>query len=414
MYRILLLALLTAAVALPAATQARKTERAGLNSSEKKKVLNLLDRYFPERDPTGRNKILKDLEALDHPSKQDIGYFTRVCFRLAKKAGSRLKGKAKKGQVTCTHPDYPGRYILRAPNSAKRRKTGLFIGLHGGGEGVGDGAQIERSFGKFDAKMINVYPTVVEKSRAAWNTEREEQYVLAIIEELKRTYRIDTNRIYIAGHSMGGFGAWSIAGRHTDVFAAASAMAGGQFGRGVLPNLLNLPFYFYHATDDERVPPTSDMEAAKKLEEAKKKYGPFNFVWKLYTGIGHGFPRKGVKPIFDWMRKFKRNPYPERILWERSRSYKTHFYWLKNETARDLIDVQRKGNEFTVAGAVTGTWIFLNHKMVDLKKPVVVRHGNSVLVNRVVAYSLVALAESIRARNDPEMYFTARIDLKPR
>ena len=34
--------------------------------------------------------------------------------------------------------------------------------------------------------MIHVYPTVIEKTATAWNKEREERYVLAILPERRR------------------------------------------------------------------------------------------------------------------------------------------------------------------------------------------------------------------------------------
>ena len=130
-----------------------------------------------------------------------------------------------------------------------------------------------------------------------------------------------------------------------------------------------------------------------------------------FTGIGHGFPTKGVKPIFDWLRKHERDPYPKRVLWERSRDYKTAFYWIGKRRGRARVDVQRNENSFVVDGDWGGVTIFLNDRMVDLKKPIQVRAGNKTLVNRTVPLSLVTLIESIRERNDPEMYFTARIEL---
>jgi predicted peptidase len=42
-----------------------------------------------------------------------------------------------------------------------------------------------------------------------------------LIEEAKRTYPIDPDRVYSTGLSMGGYATWDLLVRHTDLFAAA-------------------------------------------------------------------------------------------------------------------------------------------------------------------------------------------------
>ena len=158
------------------------------------------------------------------------------------------------------------------------------------GEGVGDHQQIQGLFGTPGQGMINVYPTVTQKTGGAWSTPREENYVFAIIDELKRTYMIDTNRIYLAGHSMGGYGTWYIGGINADMFAALSPQAGGG-GTQYAENLKCTPTWFYHSTDDPRVESKSDEQTLARLNELKTKYGPYDFVCKIYKDIGHGTPK---------------------------------------------------------------------------------------------------------------------------
>ena len=396
---------LTLTALLLFALPATVTPQGGLSSAEKKQAKQVITEYFAETDDDKREALLGKLTPIDHPSKADLKYFEKFAFKLARK-GPRHK---RKNKAKCTHPDYPGEYYVRVPSTAKRRKTGVFFGLHGGGEGSGDGQQIQGIFGVPDSKLICVYPTVIKKGTGAWNNEREERYVLAILEELKRTYRIDTNRIYLAGHSMGGFGTWSIGGRHADVFAAVSPMAGGTYGRGVVANFHNLPLWCYHSTDDPRVKAASDIRAMKEIADLQEEYGGYEHVWKLYSDIGHGFPKDGVRPIFQWMLKNKRNPYPEHIVWEPSRNYKRHFYWLRSDQSRGRIEVKRKDNTFEVVGEPRGLWIYLNRHNCDLKKPVVVKVGGKTVHDGLAKFSLVSLIESIGVRNDPELVFIARI-----
>ena len=58
-----------------------------------------------------------------------------------------------------------------------------------------------------------------------------EQDVLNVLEIVTREYKIDPDRIYLMGHSMGGFGTWWLGQKYADTWAAIAPMS------GVLPNV---------------------------------------------------------------------------------------------------------------------------------------------------------------------------------
>jgi len=51
-----------------------------------------------------------------------------------------------------------------------------------------------------------------------------EQDVLDVIAEMRLAYKVDPQRIYLTGHSMGGYGTWSLAMNHPELFAALGPM----------------------------------------------------------------------------------------------------------------------------------------------------------------------------------------------
>jgi len=55
--------------------------------------------------------------------------------------------------------------------------------------------------------------------------------VMNVLDLVRKEYRIDPNRIYLMGHSMGGFGTWWLGQKHADTWAAIAPMS------GVLPNV---------------------------------------------------------------------------------------------------------------------------------------------------------------------------------
>ena len=74
--------------------------------------------------------------------------------------------------------------------------------------------------------------------------------MLRLISYLQNTYRIDVNRIYIVGHSMGGIGTLDMIASHPDVFAAAISFCGT-----INPNRFTtnheVPLTLFHNADDD-------------------------------------------------------------------------------------------------------------------------------------------------------------------
>jgi poly(3-hydroxybutyrate) depolymerase len=55
--------------------------------------------------------------------------------------------------------------------------------------------------------------------------------VMNVLDLVRKEYRIDPNRIYLMGHSMGGFGTWWLGQKYADTWAAIAPMS------GVLPDV---------------------------------------------------------------------------------------------------------------------------------------------------------------------------------
>jgi pimeloyl-ACP methyl ester carboxylesterase len=48
-----------------------------------------------------------------------------------------------------------------------------------------------------------------------------------LLTSVKKTYRVDNDRVYLTGLSMGGFGTWTLAMKHPEEFAALLPICGG-------------------------------------------------------------------------------------------------------------------------------------------------------------------------------------------
>src|SRR5205814_1754496 len=90
---------------------------------------------------------------------------------------------------------------------------GLLVALHGGGAGAGDAGSAASAFsGPASAlKMWMAAPEVLEKTEHGWTDPPDtERFVMDLIDQTKRAGKIDPNHVYLTGHSMGGYGTWTL------------------------------------------------------------------------------------------------------------------------------------------------------------------------------------------------------------
>ncbi len=110
-------------------------------------------------------------------------------------------------------------------------------------------------------------------------------------------YNIDTNRIYITGLSMGGYGTWDLIARFPEIFAAAIPICGGG-DENTAKKIADIPIWAFHGAKDNVVPVarTRNMISEIKQNAGKPKYTEFpqkgHLVWNAaYNTAG----------IWDWL-----------------------------------------------------------------------------------------------------------------
>lgn len=420
---LLLAGLVLAGLPLGAAPADRPPREPSLPYATKKRLKELFERYF-EAPGEERPAILAEVASLDPIPSSALKDFRKQLFALARK-GLRLDGKSP---AVFGHPDYPGTYLVSGDSG--RKVKGLLVGLHGGGAGSGDGATAAQKWSAAGGQgLICLFPTVIRKENTAWNKEREERYVLELIEAAKRTWPVDTNRVYLAGHSMGGYGTWSIGARHADLFAAITPNAGGimvQAGAdrkivglapGLLPNLHNTPVYFTHSDDDAQVWIGPDRYAAEELAKLRELHpGGYEHVYREYTGLGHGLPPDGTMPIIKWLVAHERDPLPRKLVWQPVLDYKPSFSWLRLDRphAKTIVAERDGENGFAVTAEELppGLAICLNEDLVDFRKPVRIAVNGEEVFHDYVPRSAAALLRSVAERNDPAVCFDAEVRLR--
>jgi len=254
-----------------------------------------VDEYLALADPEDRKKAygkLKRERSLSLPQE----YFDRMIRSAAQK-----KELTKDRPLTLGSAESPGVYTVFVPKEYDpRRAWPLVIGLHGGGAGGKDGKEVVGSgpsamnfyIRQAGARgYIVVCPTAL---LMPWGASPNVAYLRSLIDEAKLLYNIDVNRIYMTGHSAGGFGTWRLAPRFAEELAAVSPMAGGGGPNSKL-EATNTPVFIFHGADDGVVGPGSDRGAAKAMAD-----GGLDYHYTELAGVGHGFPRSIQEELFDF------------------------------------------------------------------------------------------------------------------
>ncbi|NLE36835.1 MAG: prolyl oligopeptidase family serine peptidase [Pirellulaceae bacterium] len=107
------------------------------------------------------------------------------------------------------------------------------------------------------------------------------QLVFDLIARLRVDYRIDAQRVYLMGLSMGGFGVWDAVQRQPDMFAAAVPICGGGDPSQVA-HIAQLPVWVFHGQQD----PVVSVELSRNMVGALQAAGG-EPRYTEYAGVGH-------------------------------------------------------------------------------------------------------------------------------
>lgn len=347
--------------------------------------------------------------------------------------------------------------------------TGLIVFMHGGGNKTSrkaprvfmsipdeEGPDAYQLGDVFAATgMVAVGPSAPwdEESSHRWCLRECDDYLADVITECKSRFNIDSDRVFLMGHSMGGFGAYHHVQRQPDRFAAVVANSGSwtlahwPAARGTLLCIVHgirdaRPGVRWHYTDIEHARWTHKLLAEYGLDHVFLEHPREHAVINA---------RDEIAQFFASARDLRRDAYYPHITLASPlgfrpyyRSPVVHNRWLTLDEAIDgeleydeliasegddfdawrldhrrttragtSIDaVNRGGNTIDVKTRnVARFTVWLHPRMIDLTRPLTITVDGETRFAGEVAPSLVTALDSYRRRGDWGLIYPIKIEI---
>ncbi|MDD7984619.1 dienelactone hydrolase family protein [Lentisphaera marina] len=184
--------------------------------------------------------------------------------------------------------------------SKNTKPQALFIFLHGigkRGKEINNLKSMAKLIHKNTSKynMLTVLPQCswADKGKGWWDSNDLD----LLLKHIKNSYKVDSNRIYLSGFSMGGFGVWDWAMASPDTFAAIAPISGGSKNPQV-SKIKDLNIWAFHGEKDKTV----KFEKSKVLVDELLKLKAENVIFTTYPDKAHDIVMPVMKSaeLYKW------------------------------------------------------------------------------------------------------------------
>ena len=369
-------------------------------------------------------------------------------------------------------------YLVVPTGYQPGKPPGLVVFMHGGGKGSPRTApdrymtpadsttppSSTRLGDMFEALgMIGVGPSAPwnENDHSRWCLPEADDYIADVVQECAARFDIDLDRVFLLGHSMGGFGAYHQVQRQPDRFAAVIASA-GSWSLAQWPVIRGTTFCIVHGARDAELGVRdrhTDVAFARHAHELLCKRN-IPHVYKEHSdGHSFGYAKQCVVDFLKDSRDLRRDPFFRHVVLASPVGYGSekcypvrHNRWITldaaNEAPLEYDVLQRQGpghskdsspeewygwklthtsaerngamieainlGENRLKVTVTNVSCFtlwLHPAMVDFGRPIQVAVNGEPRFDAPVTPSLVAALESFERRRDWGLVYPAKITI---
>lgn len=199
-----------------------------------------------------------------------------------------------------------GRYLLSLPDgySSGGAKVPLLLFLHGAGERGDDLERVGIHGPMKEIRNGRKLPFIVVAPLCPADAAWDPLMLTGLLDEVESKWRVDTERVYVTGLSLGGFGTYTLAAFSPKRFAAIAPIAGWA-SKWIAPSIKEIPIWSTHGDADPAVP----LDQETPLIEALRAWGAevrFDVIaggtHDVWTDVYAG------DALYAWLLEHKRKP----------------------------------------------------------------------------------------------------------
>jgi len=330
-------------------------------------------------------------------------------------------------------------YVQLPPGYDPYRKYPTIVTLHGAGTTAEQ--QVDWWAGDYNEKArirlgqaarngyIVIAPVWAEEHQFQYNYSAvEHASVLFSLRHAMRHLSIDTDRVFLSGHSMGGDAAWDIGLAHPDLWAGVIPIVAkaDKYVARYWENARNVPFYFVGGQLDGNKRELNSRDFDRYLTKNN-----FDVTVVEYRGRGHESFQDEILDLFTWMKLHKRNFANKDFEVAAMRPWDNFFFWIEvsdfpdrsivlpanyPEPRKAPVAIEARVLETNGVYVKSGTNqanIYLSPELVNFDERVIVNFRGQNYGGNLIPSAEVML-EDARSRADRQHPFWVKVDTRDR
>lgn len=302
---------------------------------------DLVSEYVSNKDGVDRRAILDKLKGMEGGAPAYVAKILQFMKPPLWNAEPETSSEIP-GYFLMRVPGVPGRsdffYYVQLPQGYDPyRKYPTIVTLHGAGTSAEQ--QIDWWAGSHSEKAklrtgqaarngyIVIAPIWAEEHQFEYNySAYEHAAVLFSLRHALRHFSIDTDRVFLSGHSMGGDAAWDIGLAHPDLWAGVIPIVAkaDKYIARYWENARNVSLYFVCGELDGNKRETNSRDFDRYLTKTN-----IDTTIVEYRGRGHEHFQDEIQDLFRWMDLHKRQFFPKEYEVVAMRPWDNFFFWLE-------------------------------------------------------------------------------------